>query len=181
MSDRIKTLGCSAASGGIGAFVTSPIECLRVRFQVEPAATRPSAILAFGTQIVQKEGFLHGLFLPGNAAWSASMASAFGLRMMLYDPLRTAIDGFVGGGGSANAFAAGVCTGCMTNALSCPLFNAKSASAQRLRPPQNARVCSARGLPVPCESVCLLTLRCRPVVRLSLLRSPPAIVRRRGL
>lgn len=128
VNDRAKTLGCSAASGGIGAFVTSPVECLRVRFQVEPAATRPSAILAFGGNIIKSEGFLKGLFLPGNAAWCASMSSAFGLRMVLYDPLRDAIDRLNAEGGSTNAFLAGICTGCLTNALSCPLFNAKSAS-----------------------------------------------------
>ena len=82
--------------------------------------------MSLGARIVRNEGFMNGLFLPGNAGWTCAMASAFGLRMMLYDPVRNAIDGLVGGGGSANAFAAGVCTGCVTNALSCPFFNAKT-------------------------------------------------------
>lgn len=122
----MKRLGCAGGSAGIGAFVTNPIETLRVRFQVEPAATRPLSILAFGAELVKNEGFFGGLMLPGNSSWVASMSAAFGLRMMLYDPLRDAIDKLAGGGGSSNAFAAGICTGSLTNALACPFFNAKT-------------------------------------------------------
>ena len=46
--------------------------------------------------------------------------------MVLYEPLRDAIEGASGVSTPATAFAAGLSTGALTNSLACPFFNVKA-------------------------------------------------------
>jgi len=124
---HMRRLGCAGASAAIAAAVTNPIEIIRVRFQLEPEATRPSSVFSFTKSIVQQdEGFVRGLMRPGLAAWMTSMGFAFSFRMVLYDPLRESIEAVMGSSTPATAFVAGLSTGAVTNAAACPFFNVKA-------------------------------------------------------
>ena len=122
----LRRLGCAGASAAIAAAVTNPIEIIRVRFQLEPQATRPPSVFTFAKSIVSSEGLVRGLMQPGIVAWMMSMGTAFSCRMVLYEPLREMIEAAVGGSSPASAFAAGLATGALTNAAACPFFNVKA-------------------------------------------------------
>lgn len=122
----LRRLTCAGTSAAIAAAVTNPIEIIRVRFQLEPAATRPPSVFTFSRTLVREEGLVRGLMTPGVVAWMASMGVAFSCRMALYEPLREAIEGATGSSTPATAFAAGLSTGALTNAAACPFFNVKA-------------------------------------------------------
>ena len=123
----LRRLSCAGASAAIAAAVTNPIEIIRVRFQLEPQATRPPSVFTFARSIVRDEGLVRGLMQPGVAAWMAAMGVAFSCRMALYEPLRETIEAAVGGGPTpATASFAGLATGALTNAAACPFFNVKA-------------------------------------------------------
>ena len=122
----LRRLSCAGASAAIAAAITNPIEIVRVRFQLEPAATRPASVFTFTRSLILQDGLVHGLMKPGVAAWMASMGVAFSFRMALYEPLREAIETVVGSSTPATAFVAGLTTGAATNAAACPLFNVKA-------------------------------------------------------
>lgn len=80
----LRRLGCAGASAAIAAALTNPIEIIRVRFQLEPKATRPASVFVFSKTLVRDEGVVRGLMQPGLLAWMASMGFAFSFRMVLY-------------------------------------------------------------------------------------------------
>mmetsp|Transcript_10789 Transcript_10789/g.35702 ORF Transcript_10789/g.35702 Transcript_10789/m.35702 type:complete len:155 (-) Transcript_10789:493-957(-) len=86
----------------------------------------PTSLFSFGLSIVRNEGYLRGLHLCGLSGWIASMSCAFGARMAMYDPVRGAINRLCGTSNSGTAFAAGLCTGALSNFAACPLFLAKT-------------------------------------------------------
>ena len=55
------------------------------------------------------------------------MSCAFGARMAMFDPVRDVMNSLNGGkSNSGTAFAAGLCTGALSNWAACPLFLAKT-------------------------------------------------------
>lgn len=118
-----KRAGCAAAAAAIAAAATNPLETLRVKWQV----LRPSetSVLAFASRVVRSEGFAQGLALPGVVSWMVAMGGAFGGRMVLYEPVRTALEG-VAGSSPATSSASGLGTGMLSNGLLCPFFACKT-------------------------------------------------------
>ena len=102
-----------------------------MRYQLEPAATRPPSVLTFFGKLAENEGVVRGLMQPGLGAWMAAMGFAFSCRMVLYEPLRDSIEAATGTSSPATAFAAGLSTGAVTNALACPFFNVKALQQSR--------------------------------------------------
>lgn len=123
-----RRLACAGTSAAVAAAITNPIEILRVRFQLEPSS--PS-VFALARTVVKEEGFVRGLMQPGVAAWMLAMGSAFSFRMALYEPLRDSIERVSQTSTPATAFAAGLCTGALTNAAACPFFNVKALQQSR--------------------------------------------------
>ena len=143
----LRRLACAGTTAAIAAAATNPVEVIRVRFQLESAATRPPSVYDFALRLARDEGLVRGLMQPGVSAWMASMGVAFrptartdhripvsplksslenSCRMVLYEPLRDAIEGASGVSTPATAFAAGLSTGALTNSLACPFFNVKA-------------------------------------------------------
>ena len=122
----LRRLSCAGASAAIAAATMNPMEILRVRFQLEPQATRPPSVFTFSKNLVREEGLVRGLMQPGLAAWMSAMGFAFSCRMVLYEPLRDSIEAATGTSSPATAFVAGLSTGALTNALACPFFNVKA-------------------------------------------------------
>lgn len=135
-AERLISLGCGVAAAAAASAATNPLECVRVRYQVADVHTykmkgksvikSPTSLFSFGLSIVRNEGYLRGLHLCGLSGWIASMSCAFGARMAMYDPVRGAINRLCGTSNSGTAFAAGLCTGALSNFAACPLFLAKT-------------------------------------------------------
>ena len=87
-----RRLGCAGASAAIAAALSNPLELIKVRFQIEPAETRPASIFTFARRIACEEGIWIGLWRPGIFAWMAAMGMAFSGRMALFEPLKDALD-----------------------------------------------------------------------------------------
>jgi solute carrier family 25 protein 34/35 len=122
----LRRLSCAGASAAIAAALTNPIEIIRVRFQLEPSATRPASVFTLARSLVRDEGMVRGLMTQGLPAWAASMGFAFSCRMALYEPLRESVAAVTGSSPPTTAFWAGLCTGAITNAAACPFFNVKA-------------------------------------------------------
>ena len=144
----LRRLACAGTTAAIAAAATNPVEVIRVRFQLESAATRPPSVYDFALRLARDEGLVRGLMQPGVSAWMASIGVAFrptartdhripvspltksslacSCRMVLYEPLRDAIEGASGVSTPATAFAACLSTGALTNSLACPFFNVKA-------------------------------------------------------
>ena len=127
-----RRLGAAGTAAGIAALITNPVEILRVRFQLEPPATRPPSVFTFARDLVKQEGFVKGFMQPGVLAWMCSMGVAFSFRMVMYEPLRESIERATNSKPTpATAFVAGLATGALTNAAACPFFNVKALQQSR--------------------------------------------------
>ncbi|EOD39954.1 mitochondrial substrate carrier family protein [Emiliania huxleyi CCMP1516] len=118
----LRRLACAGTTAAIAAAATNPVEVIRVRFQLESAATRPPSVYDFALRLARDEGLVRGLMQPGVSAWMASMGVAF--RPTARTDHR--IPGASGVSTPATAFAAGLSTGALTNSLACPFFNVKA-------------------------------------------------------
>ena len=88
---------------------------------------KEQGLLHFFKRIIRTEGFISGLWMPGCSGWMAGFGGAFGLRMGLYEPVQSGIEGATGLARSPEtAFMAGFCTGSFANAVFCPFFLAKN-------------------------------------------------------
>lgn len=76
-------------AGAIQPIIFNPLDSLRVRFQI--ADTSGSSAAAFAYSIIKREGFIRGLYLPGQPFNSLAVSSSQGLRYALYPPVRDAI------------------------------------------------------------------------------------------
>ena len=124
-SEKLVSLGCGMSAAACASIATNPLECVRVRYQV--AASSEPSIVSFGLRIIREEGYFRGLHLCGLSGWVASMSCAFGARMAMFDPVRDVMNSLNGGkSNSGTAFAAGLCTGALSNWAACPLFLAKT-------------------------------------------------------
>lgn len=82
-----RTLVAAAGSAGVSALVVSPLDTLRVRWQVtSPSGPSTSAVgpLQFGRNIIRTEGIVHGLVLPGLVSNVLAIACCSGIRFTLY-------------------------------------------------------------------------------------------------
>lgn len=133
--ESTKRVACGCVAAAVAACPTNPLETLRVRWQVLSLAKQPTGtatssrggVSNFAMKIVREQGLLRGLCQPGAGAWTASLGSAFGMRMAMFEPVRAALETHSGmDRGVSSAAAAGLFTGAFSNALSCPLFNVKT-------------------------------------------------------
>lgn len=87
----------SFVAAGIAATLSSslynPLDCLRVRWQVLPAASGEQNLLLFGLRIVREEGLINGLWRPGLGANALGMGLSSGIRFGGYEPVRNALVG----------------------------------------------------------------------------------------
>ena len=139
MAELLKNSLAAGLSAGFSACVVSPIDTLRVRWQVQvqqrggaaAASTASSSILQFGRHIVGREGLLAGLVLPGLAANASAIAVCSGIRFGIYPTVR---DGLAGSGSSKSAAAmtaAGFISGAIGYCISTPLWNWKTNAQAR--------------------------------------------------
>mmetsp|Transcript_164749 Transcript_164749/g.528568 ORF Transcript_164749/g.528568 Transcript_164749/m.528568 type:complete len:324 (-) Transcript_164749:129-1100(-) len=137
-------MACSMSAGLISALATNPTETIRVRWQVlsmgggagaAGQAAAEGGLLRFGAHIVRTEGLIAGLWRPGLTGWMASFGGAFGIRMGVYEYVRLGLERATGRERStATAFAAGMCTGALSNSTCCPFFQAKNRLQARAGP-----------------------------------------------
>jgi hypothetical protein len=82
-----RTLLAAAGSAGVSALVVSPLDTLRVRWQVT-ANAGSAGLSRFAVGIVKAEGVVHGLVRPGLTANVLAIAMCSGVRFTLYSSVR---------------------------------------------------------------------------------------------
>lgn len=88
-SPHIWHLTAAGTAAAVSASLFHPLDCLRVRWQVASATNQN--IWQFASHIVQREGFVHGLWRPGLAANTTGMALAASVRFGYYEMIRDSI------------------------------------------------------------------------------------------
>ena len=89
---RLNT-AAAAIAGFIQPAIFNPLDCLRVRWQVAAVNAREQSLLAFARGIVDREGFVRGLYLPGQPWNCVAVALSQGLRLGLYPTVRDSLLG----------------------------------------------------------------------------------------
>jgi len=131
MADAELARNCIAAAiaGFIQPALFNPLDCLRVRWQVAVTSSGNgnASLVEFAQAIVQREGFLRGLYLPGQPWNCFAVALSQGLRLGLYPTVR---DGLIGANGEAvrpDLMAmAGFLSGSLAYFVSAPLWLLKT-------------------------------------------------------
>ena len=93
MADELQR-NCAAAAiaGFIQPAIFNPLDALRVRWQVAASSgSGKSSIIGFASEIIQREGFVCGLYLPGQPWNCIAVALSQGLRLGLYPTVRDAL------------------------------------------------------------------------------------------
>ena len=122
-----RNIAAAAIAGAIQPALFNPLDTLRVRWQVAGSGI---TLAGLTRHIMQREGLLRGLFLPGQPFNCLAVASSQGLRMGLYPTVREAITG----GGTASSVrpdlmaVAGLTSGSLAYFVSAPLFLFKTRS-----------------------------------------------------
>jgi len=119
-------MGCAsaAAAGGLACALMNPLDTLKVRFQVDGAA---SSTRRFAARIVRAEGLWKGLYAPGLGANALAIGVSSAGRVGLYPYARDAVVEATGGERSAPAmFAAGLGAGAAGYLASAPVFQVKT-------------------------------------------------------
>ena len=100
----------------------NPLDCLRVRWQMETASNFRS-MWALGAHVVQTEGLWVGLWRPALLTNASSIAVSGGLRLGFYPIVRDALGKHKT---PVIMFTAGLATGAAGYAISCPIFRLKT-------------------------------------------------------
>jgi hypothetical protein len=131
---RRELLGNVGSSGGsivIGTVALNWLDCLRVRWQATPTVTTGTTTLpSFFVHILQTEGLVSGLWMPGLAANICACGTSYALRVGTYPLLRDCMVFAIHGEGGSKAghtmFAAGFASGVLGFFLSTPLWQLKT-------------------------------------------------------
>ena len=126
---RLNT-AAAAIAGFIQPAIFNPLDCLRVRWQVAAVNAREQSLLAFARGIVDREGFVRGLYLPGQPWNCVAVALSQGLRLGLYPTVR---DSLLGSKSQSSVrpdvmAVAGLLSGSFAYLLSAPLWLLKTRS-----------------------------------------------------
>lgn len=87
-SSRGVEIGASCFTGAAVIALTNPLDCLKQRWQVEPAVGGASSLGSFTRRIVVAEGLWHGLWRPGILSNMCACTISVGTRLGLYPMLR---------------------------------------------------------------------------------------------
>ena len=84
-------IGASCFTGAAVIAITNPLDCLKQRWQVEPADSAHRSLTSFTRNIVRQEGIINGLWRPGIVVNSMACTISVGTRLGLYPLLRDSI------------------------------------------------------------------------------------------
>ena len=115
-------------AGGVQIFFLSPLDCLRIRLQV---CSPPSQLgtIGFAKDVVRRQGYLHGLHLPGLGWNMLAVASSQGIRTGVYTDFRDLISKFTPGApekGFVEMALAGLLPGAVGYLVATPLYLRKT-------------------------------------------------------
>ena len=116
-------------AGGVQILFLSPLDCLRIRLQVCSPPTRLGT-MGFAKDVVRRQGYWHGLHLPG-LGWNVlAVASSQGIRTGVYTDFRDLISKLTPGAaekGFVEMALAGLLPGALGYLVATPLYCAKRA------------------------------------------------------
>ena len=117
--ELFRNFAASATTGAITMAATNPLDCLKARWQVSPAAS----MWSLASKIVAEEGIVRGLWSPALALNCIACTCSMGFRVGLYPVIR---DSLPGEKTAAQMLAAGSLSGCCGYFLASPLFMVKT-------------------------------------------------------
>ena len=115
-------------AGGVQILFLSPLDCLRIRLQVCSPPTRLGT-MGFAKDVVRRQGYWHGLHLPG-LGWNVlAVASSQGIRTGVYTDFRDLISKLTPGAaekGFVEMALAGLLPGALGYLVATPLYLRKT-------------------------------------------------------
>mmetsp|Transcript_24130 Transcript_24130/g.39940 ORF Transcript_24130/g.39940 Transcript_24130/m.39940 type:complete len:357 (-) Transcript_24130:73-1143(-) len=81
----------AGVASAVASAAFNPLDCLRVRWQLQSSSTTETSIIAFGRRIVREEGLAQGLWRPGVGANMIGMGVASSLRFGYYETIRNSL------------------------------------------------------------------------------------------
>jgi len=87
-SSQRRSIAAGSIAGAIQPLLFNPIDTLRIRWQV---AQSQASLLSFTRGVINRDGFVRGLYRPGLPMNVMAVASSQGLRLGLYPSVRDAI------------------------------------------------------------------------------------------
>ena len=142
-------MASSSSCIAMAVVLFNPLDCLRIRWQVAglghstaasakvatggataSAGGTPTTLIGFARHVVQQEGLVRGLWLPGVVSNALGAATARGIGMGCYPTVRDAITEFRGDApgskDAASMFGAGLISGGVGYGLSNPFWQMKT-------------------------------------------------------
>lgn len=93
-SPRALNFMAAGMAAALSSSIYNPLDCLKVRWQLLPAATASeTSLLSFGYNIVRTEGLVTGLWRPAVGVNAAGMGLSSGIRFACYEPFRNSLVG----------------------------------------------------------------------------------------
>eukprot|EP00928_Gymnodinium_smaydae_P040475 TRINITY_DN27451_c0_g2_i1.p1 TRINITY_DN27451_c0_g2~~TRINITY_DN27451_c0_g2_i1.p1 ORF type:complete len:328 (-),score=42.62 TRINITY_DN27451_c0_g2_i1:561-1511(-) len=86
---RAAELACSCFTGAAVIIITNPLDCLKVRWQIEKPGG--ASLMSFARDIIRAEGLLAGLWKPGVVSNACACTVSVGTRLGIYPVLRDAL------------------------------------------------------------------------------------------
>jgi hypothetical protein len=93
-SPRALNFMAAGMAAALSSSIYNPLDCLKVRWQLLPAATASeTSLISFGYNIVRTEGLVTGLWRPAVGVNAAGMGLSSGIRFACYEPFRNSLVG----------------------------------------------------------------------------------------
>lgn len=124
-SEEVRRFSAGILCGMICTVTFNPLECLKVRWQVQ-GARHGDTIRTFVARILREEGLFRGFWFPGLIPYTTSMSLTFGLRMSAYETVRDSLVKIRGKKDSSVMFLSGLLTGSISYWCVNPLYQIKN-------------------------------------------------------